>query len=129
MPFQLTHLVIDEIPFPDAAIRDLTMTLEPIAQATQQRRTINGELVDVSQSQFHGKYRVMISCRDMETPHFDGVLPGTIVQVTCIRDLGIARNSDGEPDQLELEMMVGGWGISTEEWKASVAWQLPLESV
>lgn len=127
--FQVTHLVIDEIPFSDAAVRDLTMTLEPIAAAIQQKRTINGELVDVSQSQFHGKYRAVISCRDQESPHFDGVLPGTIVQVTCIKDLGLGRDSDGLPQQLSLSMMVGGWGINTEEWKASVGWQLPLESV
>lgn len=129
MPFQVTHLVIDGIPFPDAAIRNLTMTLEPIAAAVQSRRTLNGQLVDTSQSQFHGKYLSVISCTDQKSPMFDGILPGTIVNVTAIRDLGLSDDSDGQPQQLDLTMMVGKWGISTEEWKARVGWQLPLESV
>jgi hypothetical protein len=44
------------------------------------RRTINGELHDLSLPQFR-KYRSTISCTDKSIPAIDGVFPGTEVTV------------------------------------------------
>lgn len=124
-----TLLDIDGIDLGLYSVRDLGMTLEPISQAFQQARNINGLLIDISQSQFHNKYRVTIACNDHESPIFAGVLPGTIVTVTCIPHLGLGANSDEEPEQMVLEMMVQPWSVGRREYEGRTAWQLQLESI
>ena len=120
---------IDGIELGDYAIRDLVMTLEPISQATQQVRNINATLLDISQPQFHGKYRAVIACTDHESPVFHGVLPGTIVNVTCTPQLGVNKDSLGDDARLQLTMMVQPWSVGRRDWRAETTWQLQLESV
>lgn len=129
MPFA-TLLAIDGIDLGDYSVRDLTMTLEPIKQATVQDRTVNGELVDLSEPQFHDKYKALISCTDHESPIFVGVRPGTKVTVTCVPHLGTrGEDTSGNEQQLVLEMMVQSWQVARREWRAEDTWSLPLEEV
>lgn len=125
----MTLLAIDGIELSPWSVRDLTMTLEPIGQAFQQVRNVNGTLLDISESQFHGKYKATIVASDHESPVFVGVLPGTIVQVTCVPFLGLNRNSEDVGEQLVLTMMVQPWAVSRREWASQTSWQLQLESV
>src|SRR4051812_15796454 len=81
-----TLLAINAIGLPPYAHRGLTQTLEPIAQAANARRTINGVLVDLSEDQFY-KYSSQITCSDQDVPAFDGAFPGKIVTVDCVIEL------------------------------------------
>jgi hypothetical protein len=70
----LTLLEISGIDLPHYATRGLTQTLEPIDQAKQTRRTVNGSLKDISAPQFQ-KYKSSITCTDQQNPGLDGCGP------------------------------------------------------
>ena len=82
-----TLMAIDDIDFSQYAVRGITMTLEPIAASAKIERTLNGELIDVSDPAFR-KYRVTLTCSDMEVPSLIQVWPGTQLTITCLPDLG-----------------------------------------
>lgn len=124
--------------------RGCTQTLEPIAASKVQRRSINGQLHDVSYSQFW-KYQSEIICRDMMAPALNNVHPGLILTVDCIAEL-IAQPGDSPwrsiihgSDYTDtagfyhyrpvLTMMVTGFSSGQEEWAAQVSWKLQLEEV
>src|SRR5258708_4654465 len=68
------------------AARGLTQTLNPIDQSKDLRRTINGELIDLSVEQFR-KYASVISGNDQMPPGVAGIWPGRDVQIECIAEL------------------------------------------
>ena len=70
-----TLLAIDEIDFSDYAIRGITMTLEPIAQAASLARDCRGMLADISLAQFR-QFKITIACTDQEAPQLTGIWPG-----------------------------------------------------
>jgi len=122
--------------------RGLTQSLTPIASAMQMRRTINGNLVDVSLPQFR-KYSSTISGRDQKSPAIGGVWPGKTVTVECISELAV---SGGSADRTAvtgstytedgityyrpvLTMLVVGYSVETDEYGAQVGWTLALEEV
>lgn len=124
--------------------RGCTQTLEPIQAAKVQRRSINGQLHDVSYSQFW-KYQSQITCHDMMAPMLNNVHPGLTVTVYCISEL-IAQPGDtlwrsvvpgSEYTDTAgfvhfrplLSMMVTGFSSAQDEWKAEVNWKLDLEEV
>jgi hypothetical protein len=78
---------------PPFSSRNLTQVLEPIAQAANFRRTVNGKLVNLSGSQFT-KYKSRISGSDQDTGAFDGIFPGQIVTVSCIQELSFLTGSE-----------------------------------
>ena len=118
-----TLLSIDDITFPDAATRGITMTLEPIDQAANMARDCRGQLADISLEQFR-QHKVTITCRDHEAPELTGVWPGQDITITCIPGLGVA-NTTG--DVLIILAKVTAWNTSREEWAAELAWQLEAE--
>jgi len=137
-------LVIAGIDLSDYAVRGLTQTLEPIDQARQMRRTVNGALVDVSMSQFR-KYRSVIACADQVPPALDAIWPGLEVEVQCVAELGY-RGSSGTPERTAvsgserdegeftyyrplLTMMVRDFRTNTDEYGAEVGWTIELEEV
>ena len=126
---EVTLLNITGIEISDPALRGLTAQMQPIEAAIMQRRNLNGTLRNLSLPQFQGKYRVTISCKDQESPIFVDVDLGTVVTVTLIPFMGTGRDSDDEPEQLVLQMMVQGWSVSSEEAPVATSWQLVLESV
>jgi len=117
-----TLLAIDDIDFSQYAVRGITMTLEPIAQAASLARDCRGELVDISVAQFR-QYKVSISCTDHEAPELVDVWPGQDITITCIPGLG----EDITGDPLTILAKVTAWNTSRDEWAAEVAWQLEAE--
>jgi hypothetical protein len=124
--------------------RGLTQTLNAIDQAKDLRRTINGELIDLSALQFR-KYASIISGNDQMPPGVSGIWPGRAVQVECIAELyyitvgGTAeRPIVDDSVRVEgpytyfrpiLEMRVLDFSQSFDEWDAQVSWSLTLEEI
>lgn len=139
-----SNLVISGLNLPPHSIRGATQTLEPIEQASQTARTINGTLIDISNSAFR-KYRSEISCTDQVPPAFNNIYPGTQLTVSCIAELcyltsgGSASKSvvsgssrtDGSYTfyRPQLTMMLLSFNYETDEYGASVNWSMQLEEV
>src|SRR3982751_4542567 len=81
-----TLLKISGVGMSPCAARGLTQTLNPIEQAKDLRRTINGELIDFSVEQFR-KYAGVITGNDQMPPGVSGIWPGRDVQLECIAEL------------------------------------------
>jgi hypothetical protein len=127
--------------------RGLTQTLEVIGEATQQDRTINGTLVDLSVAQFRKYASTINSDSDVNTPPLDGVFPGMIVTVQCVVGLAYLTTGGNGPHHRtevsgssytegaytfyrpELTMMVKKVRTQFDEWKNVVGWSLDLEEV
>ena len=108
------------------------------------RRTINGELIDISRAEFR-KYRSTISCADQQPPAVDGVWPGQVLMVGCISELSYrtagsnpSRNMVAGSSRTEghytfyrpsLTMRVVSFSQDTHEYGAEVSWSLQLEEV
>lgn len=151
-----TILRLTGVGVPPYSARGLTQTLSQIDAAVVLRRTLNGELKDVSSSQFR-KYQSTISGADVAPPAVDGVWPGHAISVDCIPELavldpasatttesttefeavlgrphvpGSMRRADGfiyyRP---RLTFKVRGFTLSADEWTAGVTWSLDLEEV
>jgi len=118
-----TLLAIDGIDFSQYAVRGITMTLTPIAQAANVARDCRGALADISVEQFR-QYKISIACTDHEAPALTDVWPGMDVTITCIPGLG-ASNTTG--DVLTILAKVTAWDTSRDEWSAEVAWKLEAE--
>ena len=138
-----TLLVISAMGVPPYSARGLTQTLEPIEQAAQLRRNVNGSLRDVSAAQFH-KYRSVVSCTDQQSPALDNVMPGTQVTVDCVSELSYAAGGSASRTIVSgsqrsesgfvfyrprLAMMVTNFTQQTDEYGAAVGWTLELEEV
>lgn len=143
-----SDLVIYGVGTPPYSVRGLTQTKALIAQAAAGiRRTINGDLEDVTASQFR-KYATSITCTDQQAPALEGVWPGAQVSVDCVFELalneyeyesrgvlravvaGSLRHANGfvfyRP---HLVCRVMNYNTGTPEYAASVAWQLDLEEI
>lgn len=138
-----TALVLSVMGVPLYSARGLSQTLEPIDAAASMRRSINGILTDVAHAQFR-KYKSRISCTDTRQPSFDGIWPGLIIVVDCVAYLSypvagspqrtvISGSSFTEGGftfyRPRLTMMVTANSAQTDEWDATVPWQLDLEEV
>lgn len=125
--------------------RGLTQTLSVIKQASQQARTVNGILVDVSNPLFR-KYESKITCTDVDAPPLDGLFPGMVVEVGCAASLAYLTGNPGSPYRGAvsgstytqgdytfyrpvLTMMVVQPSEQFDEWKADVQWEIDLEEV
>jgi hypothetical protein len=123
--------------------RGLTQTLEVIKAAQQQRRTVNGALLDISNPIFR-KYASKISCTDVHAPPLDNVWPGMTVTVECAAALCFATGNPGSPARPavatwtagaftfyrpQLTMLVLEPKENFEEWAHSMVWELSLEEV
>lgn len=138
-----TLLVLQAIGIPAYSARGLKQTLEPIPAATQNRRTVNGELVDFGYAQFR-KYRSTITGTDVDPPAVDLVFPGTILTVSCIPELAYLSGGPGRPPvagsvrtdadgftyyRPQLTTRVVSWKLDRDEWGATLSWQLDLEEI
>ncbi len=140
----LTLLALSGVGVPTYSARGVTQTLEPIAAAGQQRRTINGTLVNMGDELFW-KYRSTISCTDQRPPACDGVWQGQVVTVDCVSELAYNSSVSGATPQRsavsgstyvegdftfyrpQLTMQVTGFSISTDEWARIISWTMELE--
>jgi hypothetical protein len=132
MAWSLLQLTGPDLPdafLGDYAQRGIVMSLTYIDQAKRQRRTINGDLKDVSRAQFR-KAAVTIQCSDVESPRLFEVPPGTLVGVVCVPELGSnGTETDGNPVQLAFNMMVMDWQATRDENNAESGWQMSLQEV
>ncbi|MBZ7921665.1 hypothetical protein LAC81_07705 [Ensifer adhaerens] len=139
-----TVLVMAGIGVAPYSARGLEQTLQPISGAGQLRRTINGTLVDLSESQMR-KFTSTISGSDQLSPALNGIWPGQAVTVDCIAEL-CYPTSGGSPDRPvvsgsprvegamtyyrpQLSMMVTDWQLREDEYGRQVSWTLQLEEV
>ncbi|MBB2698967.1 UNVERIFIED_ORG: hypothetical protein GGI66_003644 [Rhizobium esperanzae] len=139
-----TVLVLTGIGVAPYSARGLEQSLQPIDGAGQLRRTINGALVDLSETQLR-KFTSTISGSDQLSPAVNGIWPGKVVTVDCIAEL-CYPTSGGAPDRSvvsgssrvegamtyyrpQLTMMVTDWQIKRDEYQAQVSWTLELEEV
>jgi hypothetical protein len=126
--------------------RGLSQTLEVISEATQQERTINGTLIDISAPQFRKYASKITSPSDTDAPPLDGVMPGMTVTVQCAVGLAFLTGTPGLPNRApvsgseyvagaytfyrpELTMMVKTVETHFDEWKCVIGWTLDLEEV
>jgi hypothetical protein len=138
-----TLLVITGLNIPTYAARGLTQTLDLITEGSHLERSVNGTMVDFSNPSFR-KYKSKITCTDQETPAIDGIYRGALVTVQCVQELAypvggaatrtvvagsLRLSSDGTQYfyQPSLEMIVMDFHVSSDEYKAEVAWSLDLE--
>lgn len=138
-----TILVLTGMGIAPYSARGVSQTLEPIAAATSLRRTVNGDLSDLSVAALK-KFKSTISCSDGQSPAVDGIMPGVVLTVDCVCELsypaggtasrtvisGTSRTEEGfvfyRP---RLTMMVTSWRLDFDEWDAVVGWTLGLEEV
>jgi hypothetical protein len=118
-----TVLAVTGITIPDYAVRGLKMDLQLIAANDGLRRSINGNLLDLTAPQFR-KYSAVLSCEDQDVPELTDIWQGKIVTVTCIPGLGPVNNPTA--DTLTLSMMVDTWSTSRAEWDALTNWTINL---
>jgi hypothetical protein len=138
-----TDLALAGVGVAPYSARGLLQQLTPIQQAAQARRTVNGNLRDVSMTQFQ-KYASVITGSDQEPPVCDGVWPGRIVVVNCISEL-VRPNAQAASRPVVtgsevvgpvfttyrpvLTMMVMNLDVTRDEYGAQVSWTLNLEEV
>jgi hypothetical protein len=138
-----TNLLFDAMPIAPYSVRGLQQTLTPIAQASQLRRTVNGNLIDLGFEGFK-KYASTITGSDQLPPAFDGIWPGKTVVVDCIAMLSYP--SGGMPlrpvvpgseyteggvvyYRPRLTVLIVNWTINEDEYGRVSGWTLNLEEV
>lgn len=145
---EVTLLRLDPIGVPPSSARGITQTLEPIDSAGQLARTVNGTLVDLSDTNFR-KYQSTITCTDQQQPALDGVWPGMVLTVDCVIELSyltatgspsrdIAETTDDEGTRTDgsftfyrprLTMMVVSYQTGVDEYGCAANWTLSLAEV
>jgi hypothetical protein len=138
-----TVLSISVMGVPLYSARGLSQVLQPIDATKNQRRSINGVMVDVSNLQFL-KYKSKITCTDARIPAIDGVFPGLTVVVDCVsflsypvggtpRRIVVAGSNFNEGNYIfyrpRLTMMIVDLTTQVDEWAGTVPWELDLEEV
>lgn len=130
---------------PPYSARGLTQSLAPIDQATNVKRTVNGDLKDISFTGFR-KYRTTISGTDQRPPNFDGSWPGKVITVDCIAELSYTpdesqtRQRDAVPGSEHTEgahtvyrprltMRIMSFSQDHDEYGASIGWSLDAEEI
>lgn len=138
-----TLLTIQGVGIPSYSARGITQTLEPIDGSMVYRRTVNGELIDLSEQQFR-KYRSQIQCEDVNPPAIDGVWPGLQVIVECVAEL--SHPASGAPSRTPVQdsirqvgdyifyrpvmtMRITAFNVERDEYGGTVKWSMALEEV
>jgi hypothetical protein len=127
------------------ATRGATQTLNPIQQASQVDRTVNGKLVNLAFDDGFQKFASAISCNDQTAPAFEKSWPGLTVTVGCLAEL-CYKTSGGSPSRSVvpdssrvdgdytfyrplLTMMVLNYSTQTDEYGSIVSWSMQLEEI
>jgi hypothetical protein len=136
-----TLLVITGVGLPSWSARGLNQTLAPIEASAQMRRTVNGELLDISYLPFQ-KYGSKITCDDLRIPAIDGVWPGDEVTVECVAELSYPTGGTAQRPAVPgssrteggfvfyrpiLVMLVKNIETQTDEWGATMQWTIDCE--
>lgn len=147
-----TLLVLTGMGVPPYSARGLTMQIQPIDAATSQRRTINAELVDLSDPAFR-KYAATISGNDVQAPALEARWPGVALTVDWIHELAVEGTIEELTETTEsgllfskphvpgsirhesgftfyrprLVMLVSGFSSTGDEYGANYNWSLSVE--
>jgi len=137
-----TLLVIYEVGQPLYASRGLTQTYQPIKQALQQSRSVNGVAMDLSAEQFRGLIDSEITCTDFQSPSLNGVKAGKIITVDCAFEYSYLTATDSPAKSVvggstriqgaftfyrpSIVFMVVDFSVGFEEYKSEYAWKLAL---
>lgn len=144
-PNAFTLLRMVGVGVPPYSARGLSQSIASIDQASNLRRTVNGDLEDISFSGFR-KYKSTISGTDQRPPNFDGKWPGLTVIVDCIAELSYTPDEGESRQRLavpgseraegahnvyrpRLTMKIINLSQSQDEYGASIGWSLDLEEV
>lgn len=135
------ELVVTGIGFPEASVRGVSQTFEPIAESSQLTRDVNGNLIDISNPAFR-KFTSTLSCSDQVPPTLAGLWPGMVVTVDSVAEWSYLT-ATGAPVRPVVSSRVEGsytfyrprlvmvvvepWRQSSDPWNASVQWQLVLQ--
>jgi hypothetical protein len=142
LPNAYTLLTLTGIGVAPYATRGLRMNLEPIPQAANLHRNVNGGFVDLGDPLFR-LYRVTIECTDQRAPPFGGLWPGQAVTLECPMEMGqMTLTSDrtavsGSTNTEEgvtyfrpsLSCVVVSFSQGGAEYTPEVSWSLVLEEV
>lgn len=139
-----TLLTVSGDDLPPYSVRGIKQTIEPIQAAANLHRTVNGEMLDFSASQFR-KYKTTITCEDVQPPAFDNVWPGDALTIGCVAELSyktvggtpqrtaVSGSSHVEGDYTfyrpQLSVIVTSKSQETDEYGASNPWTLEAEEV
>lgn len=116
-----TSLVITGVSIPTYAGLGLVEDIGVIDQAKQIKRTINGALIDLSDSNFRKRtYRISAN-EAIDFPDFSALWPGAAVTITTI--------SEFDGDTLTINGRVMDWETSFDEWEKRYDWSLDVEEV
>lgn len=80
MATTITDLTISGEDMPPYAVRGVRMTIEPIDEAANLHRAVDGSLIDFSASQMR-KVAVKLTCSDVQAPAFQALWPGTALTI------------------------------------------------
>lgn len=144
MPYE-TLLVLSGHGIAPYSARGLSQSLEVVAEAAAVARSVNGALINLSPPQMR-KFKSTITCTDVSPPALAALWPGVVVDVDCVSEITyltslgspvpdrtvVGSRSEGAYtyDRLRLTMMVAApWTQTTDEYGASVQWQLELSEV
>lgn len=138
-----TVLRLSGIGVPPYSARGLKQSLAPIDAATNIKRTVNGDLTDISFTGFR-KYKSTISGTDQQPPNVSGAWPGRTVTVDCVSELSM--DEGGTPERTvvpgsevtegahttfrpRLTMMVLTFSLNQDEYGRQIDWSMDLEEV
>ncbi|WP_424363604.1 hypothetical protein [Methylocystis parvus] len=124
--------------------RGVTETLTPIEQNIPPRRNVNGALRDISFAAFQ-KYRIELTCKDVNAPALDGVWRGQSLLISCVHELSF-RTAGGSPARPvvsgstrvegdftyyrpQILAKVMDFSLGKDEWPADVSWRMILDEV
>lgn len=125
--------------------RGLNQSLEVIAAAKNQGRVLDGDLLDISGTQFR-KYLSKVTCTDSSSPPLDNIFPGMEVTVECACELCYLTGNPGSPARPVvlgsarvageysfyrpvLTMLIRNVQLQFDEWNADTHWEIDLEEV
>jgi hypothetical protein len=125
--------------------RGVQQTLVPIEAAKVLRRSVNGQLIDLSLTQFR-KYKTTIRCTDQYSPSLDSIWPGREVTIYCVVELvaptsGFAaarpvvsgsQYDDGNGwthYRPSLDVRITNYSTQNDEWPADVQWEIEAEEI
>ncbi|MDX8513521.1 hypothetical protein [Mesorhizobium captivum] len=146
---EITLLRLDPIGVPPYSARNINQTIDPIDAGSQLARTVNGELIDLSDGATFRKYKSTITCTDQQMPALSGVWQGMELTVDCIAELSyltasgsperpLADTTDDPATRTEglftfyrprLAMRVVSFSTNFTEWDADAGWRLDLEEI
>ncbi len=139
---KLTRNTGEDIPFPEASDLFIDAGLEPIGEAAQFARTVNGGLVSIGDPAFQ-KFALSLSCNTHATAALAGLWPGDRFTVEAPMTLRERGSTPSRPAVVGSEVVGSGWveyrpvldcllvgnSLNETEGRASTSWTLNFEEV